>query len=178
MSPRTTPWPSRRLRRALRLPDQHENSGVAAVEFAICATIFLTILAGTIDIGLTLYTDFQLDTAVNAGAQYTLNNTAMVGSNPSTLSSNILSIVNDLNGTGTNTVNVNNSNDGTHCYCPSGSPGNWSWGSAVACGSTCNSGVAGQFVAITASRTITSIFPAFGFVPNSTISRSVLVETQ
>jgi len=45
-----------------------------------------------------LYTDFQLDSAVDSGAQYALNNAAMVGSNPATLSSNVSSIVNNLNG--------------------------------------------------------------------------------
>ena len=115
-----------------------ENAGIAAVEFAICSTILLTILAGTIDIGLMLYTDFQLDAAVSAGAQYAVNNAAMVGSSPSTLNSNVSSIVNNINGSSwaTSTINVNNSNDGTHCYCPSGSPGNWTWGSTVTCGSS------------------------------------------
>jgi len=110
-----------------------------------------------------------------------LNDTAMVGSNPSTLSSNISSVVNNVNGSGwaTSTVNVNNSNDGTHCYCPSGSPGNWTWGGTVACGNACTgAGFAGQFVTITANHSISPMFPSFGFVPNGTISRSVLVETQ
>jgi Flp pilus assembly protein TadG len=158
-----------------------ENSGIAAVEFAICSTIFLTILAGTVDIGLLLYTDFQLDTAVNAGAQYAVNNAAMVGSGPSTLNTEISSLVNNLNGTGwaTSTVNVNNSNDSTGCYCPSGSPGNWSWGSTVGCGTSCaGGGIGGQFVTITANRSVSPLFPTFGFMPNGTISRSALVETQ
>jgi len=170
------------LKHVLRVMAPRENDGVAAVEFAILSTIFLTLLAGTIDIGLMLYTEFQLDSAVDSGAQYALNNAAMVGSNPTTLSSNVSSIVNNLNGSSwaTSTVNVNNGNDSTHCYCPSGSPGNWSWGSAVTCGSTCpgGSGIAGQFVTIIANRSISALFPTFGFVPNGTISRSVLVETQ
>jgi len=86
------------LKHVLRVMAPRENDGVAAVEFAILSTIFLTLLAGTIDIGLMLYTDFQLDSAVDSGAQYALNNAAMVGSNPATLSSNVSSIVNNLNG--------------------------------------------------------------------------------
>ena len=128
-----------------------------------------------------LYTDFQLDTAVNAGGQYAVNNAAMVGSNPSTLNTEISNIVNNLNGTGwaTSTVNVNNSNDTTGCYCPSGSPGSWSWGTTVTCGSSCTGGgIGGQFVTITANRSVSLLFPTFGFVQNGTISRSVLVETQ
>jgi len=168
-------------RRASRILAASENAGVAAVEFAICATVLLTILAGTVDIGLLLYTDFQLDTAVNAGAQYAVNNAAMVGSGPSTLNTEISNIVNNLNGTSwaTSTVNVNNSNDTTGCYCPSGLPGSWSWGTTVTCGSSCTGGgIGGQFVTITANRSVSPLFPTFGFVQNGTISRSVLVETQ
>jgi Flp pilus assembly protein TadG len=158
-----------------------EDAGVAAVEFAICGTIFLTAVAGTVDIGLLLYTEFQLDTAVNAGAQYAINNAAMVGSGPSTLNTEISNLVDNLNGTSwaTSTVNVNNSNDTTGCYCPSGTPGNWTWGSTGTCGNSCPSGgIYGQFVTITANRSITPIFTAFGFVSSGTVSRSVLVETQ
>lgn len=171
-----------RLRRALRVLAPHENAGTAAIEFAVCATIFLTAAAGTVDIGLLLYTEFELDTAVNAGAQYAVNNAAMVGSGPSTLNTEISSLVNNLNGTGwaTSTVNVNNGDDTTGCYCPSGTPGNWSWGSTATCGNSCPSGggIYGQFVTITAQHNISPIFTAFGFVTAGAVSRSVLVETQ
>jgi Flp pilus assembly protein TadG len=158
-----------------------DTAGVAAIEFAVCATVFLTALAGAADIGLLLYTDFELDNAVNAGAQYAVNNAAMVGSNPSALNTEISNLVNNVNGTGwaTSTVNVNNNNDATGCYCPSGTPGNWSWGSTVSCGSSCTGGgIGGQFVTITANRSIAPIFTAFGFVTSGTVSRSVLVETK
>ena len=169
------------MKRAFRALAPRDNTGVAAVEFAVCGSVLLIALAGTVDVGLLLYTEFQLDTAVNAGAQFAIDNAATVGSNPSALNSDIVSILTSLNSIGTNTVNVNNSNDGSHCYCPSGTPGNWSWGSAsTSCGSSCPSGggVYGQFVTVTASRNISPIFPTFGFVPNGTISRSILVETQ
>ena len=41
-----------------------ENAGVAAIEFAIFATVFVIILAGTVDIGTLVYTASQLDAAV------------------------------------------------------------------------------------------------------------------
>jgi Flp pilus assembly protein TadG len=157
------------------------NAGVAAIEFAIYATVFLMIVAATVDIGMLLFTSSELDAAVSAGAQYAVNNAAMVASNPSGLNTNISGIVDNVNGAAwaTSTVNVNNSNDSSGCYCPTGSPGNWSWGSAVTCGSACTgSGVAGQFVTITASRSISPMFASFGFVQSGTISRSALVETQ
>ena len=164
-----------------RVLKPQENSGVAAIEFAIFATVFLIILAGTVDIGMLIYTASQLDAAVSAGAQYAENNAATVSSNPSGLSSDISAVVNTANGTGwaTSTINVNNSNDATGCYCPTGAPPNWSRGAAKACGSSCTGGgVAGQFVTITASRSVSPLFPAFGFVQNDAISRSALVETQ
>ena len=169
------------LRRASGILAASESDGITASEFAICATVLLTILAGTVDIGLLLYTDFQLDTAVNAGAQYAVNNAAMVSSNPGTLNTEISNVVNNLNGAGwaTSTVNVNNSNDTTGCYCPSGSPGSWNWGTTVTCGSSCaGGGIGGQFVTITGNRSVSPLFPTFGFVQNGTISRNVLVETQ
>ncbi len=158
-----------------------EDKGVAALEFAICATLFLTILAGAIDVGRMLWTASQLDAAVSAGAQFAANNAARVASDPSGLASDTSSIVANLNGSAwaTATVAVNNSNDKTGCYCPTGSPGNWSWGATKICASACGGGgVAGQFVTITASRSISPIFSSFGFAPSGSISRSALIETQ
>jgi hypothetical protein len=181
MKPRNTPMRFySRVRRALGLPALRENAGVAAVEFAFCSTILLTAVAGTVDIGLLFYTEFELDTAVNAGAQYAVNNAAMVGSNQSGLTSEITNIVNTLDSLASPpTVGVNNS-DTTGCYCPTGTPPNWTWGSTGTCGNSCpsGSGIYGQFVTITASQNISPIFTAFGFVSSGTVSRSVLVETQ
>jgi Flp pilus assembly protein TadG len=172
----------RRLsRRALDALSAPENAGVAAIEFAIYALVFMMVVAATVDIGLLLFTSSQLDAAVSAGAEYAVNNATMAASNPSGLNTNISGIVNSAVGASwaTSTVNVNNSNDSSHCYCPTGTPGNWSWGSAVACGSTCaGGGVGGQFVTITASRSISPLFSTFGFVQSGTISRSALVETE
>jgi Flp pilus assembly protein TadG len=158
-----------------------DASGVALIEFAICATLFLTILAGVVDIGRVLWTTAQLDAAVSAGAQYAANNAARVASDPSGLATDIGNVVANLNGSNwaTATIAVNN-NDSTGCYCPSGSPGNWSWGAAKTCASACSAGggIAGQFVTISASRPISPIFSSFGFVGNGSISRDALVQTQ
>ena len=138
---------------------------------------------GNRNIGLLLFTQSELDAAVSAGAEYAANSAAVVASNPSGLSTSISHIVNNVNGSAwaTSTVNVNNGNDSTHCYCPTGTPGNWTWGSTVTCGSTCTGGgVGGQFVTITASSrsSFSPLFPGFGFVASGAISRSALVETQ
>lgn len=169
------------VRRLLRSRQPRANAGVAALEFALYSTLILVVLAGTLDLGMELYTEFQLDNAVNAGAQYVMNNAALVGTSPSTLSSTTQSLVANSNGAGwaTATVNVNNSNDSSGCYCPTGTPGNWTWGSKVSCGSSCSgSGVGGQFVTITASRPITPLFPAFTFVQSGSVSRHALIETE
>jgi Flp pilus assembly protein TadG len=158
-----------------------ENAGVAAVEFALFVSLFTIIVAGTADFGYLIYVSSQLTAAVSAGSQYAEVNAAMVSSNPSGLATNISTVVANANGQNwaTSTVNVNNGSNTTNCYCPTGSPGNWTWGTAVTCGSACaGGGVAGQFVTITASRTVSPLFPTFGLTYNGTITRSAIVETQ
>jgi Flp pilus assembly protein TadG len=160
---------------------RRESAGVAAIEFAIYALVFMMIVAATVDIGLLLFATSELDAAVSAGAEYAVNNASLAASNPSTLSSDIASVVDNAIGSSwaSSTVNVNNSNDSSHCYCPTGTPGSWTWGSTVTCGSACTGGgVGGQFVTITASRSISPLFSTFGFVPSGTVSRSALVETE
>jgi Flp pilus assembly protein TadG len=58
------------LRRVARLFKAREDDGVAAVEFAIYALVFLTVVAAVVDIGLLLFTQSELDAAVSAGAEY------------------------------------------------------------------------------------------------------------
>jgi Flp pilus assembly protein TadG len=176
-----------------------DSSGVAALEFAFLSMVFLTILAGTVDVGLLIYTEEKVDAAVVAGAQYAVVNAANVSSaNGATLATTIASVVANVNGSNwaASGVCVNNgptatANSGTaptcsgtasnadDFYCPTGTPGSWSWGSSVAQGSSCSGGgMGGKFVTITASVNFTSLFPSFGLVQNGAISRSVLVETE
>jgi Flp pilus assembly protein TadG len=157
-----------------------ENSGAAAVEFALFVPFFMLVIAGTFNLWYLTYTGSKLTAAVSAGSLYAANNAALVSISPSALQSNIETIVASTNGPSwaVSTVNVNNG-DGTHCYCPTGGPGSWNWGAAVACGDPCASGgVAGQFVTIMASRALSPLFPNFGLTYSGTISRSALVETK
>ncbi len=82
----------------LRLLRPQEDAGVAAIEFAIYALVFLMIVAATVDIGLLMFTGAQLDAAVSAGAEYAVtgNNPALVASNPSGLTTSISNIVNNV----------------------------------------------------------------------------------
>jgi Flp pilus assembly protein TadG len=183
------------LRQGLPLFSAQENDGVAAIEFAIYGTVFLMIVAATVDIGLALFTQSELDAAVSAGAQYAASGSANVNStNGASLATLIANIVTGANGTdwADSTVVVNNgptvtvtggssSSSGTaanadHQYCPTGSPGAWTWGSEDP--ASCALGVPGKFVTITASHNFSPIFSNFGFVPSGTISRSALIETQ
>lgn len=186
------------LKLLLRVLSAAESAGVAAVEFAIYGTLVLTIFAGTVDIGILMFIEFQIDFAVSAGAQYAAVNAANVNSTSgATLATSISNVVANANGTGweDGAIVVNNgptatvtggsaASSGTasnadNCYCPTGSLSSWSWGGFQTCGSSCTGGgVAGKFVTITASRSFTPLFPTFGFVQNGTISRGALVQTQ
>jgi len=182
------------VRRFPKVFSRHERNGVAAIEFALYATIFLVVLAGTVDIGNLIFAEFQLDNAVEAGAEYALvNNAAATSSGGVTLANSISSIVNNGHGSGggwSNTVVVNNgpttttsngsptasgtAGSAASCYCPTGSPGSWTWGAAKTCNSSCTAGV---FVSIVATRNIAPFFPAWGFVTNSTtLTRSAMVQ--
>jgi Flp pilus assembly protein TadG len=187
-------------RRLLDVFSRRERHGMAAVEFALFATIFLTIFASIVDIGGALYGEFQLESAIAGGAQYAIANAANVDStNGPTLASDVANIVANGNGNGWAdvTVVVNNgptvtitngtpSTSGTPSnadkfYCLSGTPPNWTWsGSTTTPGTACaGGGVTGAYVTITATRAVTALFPvSFGHLQNGTISQNAAVETQ
>ena len=67
--------------------------GQATVEFALCVTVFLMIVFGTVDFGRAIFLKTELDNAVREGARY--------GKLHPTDSSGIASaVVNKANGTG------------------------------------------------------------------------------
>jgi Flp pilus assembly protein TadG len=177
-----------------------DTRGIAAVEFAMLAPVFCLLLAGIVDLGGVLYTKFKLDAAVTAGANFAqVNATNVSSTNGATLASNIATIVETSQGSGwaNDGVVVNNgpsttvtggtaSSSGTAsnadlCYCPSGTVGSFTWGSSASCGTACsgsNTGFAGKFVTITASRSYTPIFATYGIVQNDTISATAAVQVQ
>jgi Flp pilus assembly protein TadG len=188
----------RLLKPLLRVVSREENAGVAAIEFAIYATLFATVFAATVDLALLMFAEFQMDSAVAAGAEYAALNSASVNSTSgASLASSISNVVANANGTSweDGTIIVNNgptmtvtggssaasgtASNADNCYCPSGAPPSWSWGGSVTCGSACTGGgIAGKFVTIAASRSFTALCPNFGFSPIGTITRSALVQTQ
>jgi Flp pilus assembly protein TadG len=188
----------RLLNPILRVLSRQENTGVAAIEFAVYATLFVTVFAATVDLALLMFVEFQMDSAVAAGAEYAALNSASVNSTSgASLASSISNVVANANGASweDGTIVVNNgptvtvtggssaangtASNADNCYCPTGSSASWSWGGAVTCGSACTGGsVAGKFVTIAARRSFTALFPQFGFVQNGTITQSALVQTQ
>ncbi len=189
------------LKRAARAAGPGEREGLAAVEFAIFAPVFLVVLGGIVDVGNLLLTQFQLDSTVAAGAEFAIVNNANVGStNGATLASQIATIVANSPSTSwadTVTVVVNNgptatvTNGGAPSlsgnaanadlfYCPTGSPGAWSFGASRVQGTSCGAGggIAGQFVTVTASKRVTTLLPLNGLAAQLTLTQSAIVETQ
>ncbi|HZL00180.1 MAG TPA: TadE/TadG family type IV pilus assembly protein [Caulobacteraceae bacterium] len=173
-----------------------DERGMAAVEFAILAPVFAVIFAGSADFGGVLYTQFRLNAAVSAGANYALVNAASVSSTSgASLASNVAQVVESnagsdwaddgivVNNGPTNNVTSGSSTAGgtassaDSCYCPTLAPA-FSWGGAATCGSACSGGgVAGKFVTITASKTYTPIFSSYNIVKNGAVTVTTAVET-
>ena len=174
----------------------HARNAVAAVEFAMMAPVLAILFIGIIDCAQAFLVEMKLASAIAAGAQYVVNNTSSVGSSSgATLAASTAGIVGNINATGwaSGTVVVNNGPTSTFahgtatasgtasnadsCYCLSGSPGSWSWGNPVACGSTCTTSIAGKFVTITATRRLTPFFSHYFILPTS-ITQRIVVEVQ
>jgi Flp pilus assembly protein TadG len=176
-----------------------EERGFAVLEFALLTPVVLVILAGTADLGTVLYARVQVDSAVNAAANYALVNASSVSSSgASSMASSMASYVNaSLPGTdGGAAISVNNGANQTagtgasvsggstasaadSCYCPSGSGATVTWGSATTCGSSCpNGGFAGKFVVINAHQPFTPMFSNWGIISAGAISMSAVVQVQ
>ncbi len=196
------------LRRSFRRPGglaraarfAADDRGAAAIEFAFVTPLFCLLMVGAIDLGGALYTKFQLDSAVTAGANFAQVNASNVNStNGQSLATNIATVVSSLQGSNwaDDTVVVNNgpttsvtggtqttggtASNADACYCPSGTPSAFTWGSSVTCGAACsgtNTGYAGKFVVITASRTYTPIFSNYNLINGNTITASAAVQVQ
>lgn len=172
------------------------RNAVAAVEFAMMAPVLAILFIGIIDCAQAFLVEMKLASAIAAGAQYVVNNTSSVSSTSgATLAASAAGIVGNINGSGwaSGAVVVNNGPTSTFsggtatasgtasnadsCYCLTGSPGSWSWGNPVACGSACATSIAGKFVTITATRTLTPFFSHYFILPSS-ITQRIAVEVQ
>lgn len=187
------PWSTRFRQRALA-----DTRGASAVEFALITPIFLLVLVGIIDFGGVLFTEFGLNAAISAAADFALVNAGNVNATGGgALASQLVGIASSAHATNwaSATVVVNNGPSATgnsttvtasgtaanaaYYYCPTLSGATVVWGAAVAQGSSCSNGsIAGQFVTIAANRTYTPIFGSYGIVKNNALSASTVVQVQ
>lgn len=168
-----------------------DRRGVAALEFALLAPLFMMMLIGGVDFADAYMAKSILDATLSSASNYALLNTAMA---PATLASNLTAIIANSSGVvfdGSVVVNNGNtstvtggmtSNGGsanTNCYCPSGTPPTLTWGMPVACGTVCpGSGIAGNFVSMNATYSYVPILTGYAWVPSGTLSASAVVQTK
>ncbi len=177
-----------------------DRSGVAAVEFALISPTIILVLVGLIDLGGILYTRFQLDASLSAGANYAMVNAASVNSTSgASLANTLAGLVSSgqssnwaassvtinsgptAGSTGGTVTTGGTASSADSCYCPTGAAtSSVSWGGAQTCGTTCTGGgYAGKFVLLSASRSYTPIFSGYGLVSQTgTITTSSLVQVQ
>jgi Flp pilus assembly protein TadG len=177
---------------------ERANAGIAAVEFAFLVPIFLILLMGSIDVGQMLFAYYRLDQAVAAGTQYAVLNGANVTSlNGASVAQYVATAVEDANGTAwaNDTVVVNNgpsmtvtngvatsggtASNADDYYCITGSPPNWTWGTAYTSQVSCTGGgTAGKYVTVTASYNYVPVLSFYTFITNSTLTQNGVVRVQ
>lgn len=161
------------------------TSGVAAVEFAMVAPVFLLILAGIVDLGQMLHAKSRLDAAVTASASYAIaNGEAIKDGSASQLLERVIRLASQTldPSKGTATVSINDgfqatksgnalildgsSSKASLCYCPkAGTNGAVILGSTTQCGAPCAAGgYAGKVVQISVSEPHRALFSGYGFV--------------
>lgn len=177
---------------------RRDASGVATVEFVLVAPVLVLILVAVIDMGTALFLRFQLDSAVNAAANYAIVNASNVSSaNGASLATNLANIVASAEGSNwaNSSVTVNDGPGATNsggtsgssgssspadsCYCPTGAAPSITWGSAQTCGSSCpNGGYAGKFVLVTATKSYSPIISGYGLATAGTVTSTSMVQVQ
>lgn len=127
------------------------TEGVAAIEFAIIIPLLLVMFFGIIDLGLGIYTDMQVTSASQAGAQYALNR----GFDKNGISGAVTSAT-SLGGIAASP------GPSQFCGCPSSAAV-----VATTCSTVCSNGSpAGTYVSVSAAATYTTLLPYPG-IPNS-----------
>ena len=172
------------------------RQGVAAVEFAFIAPILLILMASVSQISLFVFKRMKANEAVSSAANSALSSGAGLTSSTADSTANLLAaILRAPDKDGTALVLINGSRQynitatsvtasgpasaADECRCPSSNGASISWGSAVACTSTCPSGApAGKYVSISYSRPYKPIFPTYGIVPSTGISLQTAARVQ
>lgn len=133
-----------------------DKSGVAAIEFAALGGVMCMLLVVGADLGMAFYSDMQVQTSAQAGAEYA----AVHGYDASAVAYAVT--------TATSSSGISSSPAPVQfCGCPGAS------GVASAtCGTTCPDGMsAGTYVTVSATRTYTTLVAYPGF-PNSYVQNA------
>ena len=131
----------------------HATAGLAAVEFALIAPLLALTMICTVDLGLGIYRNMQVQNAAQAGAEYAITH----GFNASAIATATLSA------TALGTIQAS-PQPAQFCGCAS------SGGiAAVSCGATCSGGLqAGTYVTVSAQASYTTFIP-YPLLPESYI---------
>lgn len=141
----------------------HDKSGVAAIEFAALGGVMCILLIVGADIGMGFYSDMQVQTSAQAGAEY-----AAVHGFDATAVSSAVSNATSSSGITSSPAPVQ------FCGCPGASGV-----SSATCGSTCADGMsAGTYVTVSATRTYTTLVPYPGFPTSYVQSATSTVRIQ
>jgi Flp pilus assembly protein TadG len=137
------------------------NAGAAAVELALLAPAFVSLLVGVADFSMAYHDQLQLSSALAAGAEYAFTKgQTESGSTLSTDVTNFVTSVSPISLTSV-TASYNNGLSASSCYCVHGSTPSYTL--SAACGTTCLDGsgsTSGKYISIFASFTYTAIFTA------------------
>jgi Flp pilus assembly protein TadG len=126
------------------------NEGSAALEFTIFAPILLGGAVCTMDLGLGMYRNMQVQHAAQAGAQYAISH----GYDAAAISSAVTQATTYAD------ISASPAPD-QFCGCPSSTGVN-----SVTCGSTCTGGLAaGTYVTVSAGATYSTLVPYHAVLP-------------
>ncbi|EHH03596.1 hypothetical protein ATCR1_20935 [Agrobacterium tumefaciens CCNWGS0286] len=174
-----------------------DTKGTAAIEFAVVAPLFAFVLMASVDLGMVIFSRFQLEAAISAGASYAIAHGDQVNSsNGDELAKNIaLMIASHYRGDATAFIDINNGSQASYngskiivggmpsqansCYCPTGAASTVNWGSQQTCGAACpDGGRAGRYVSVTAKQAYAPFFSGFDVVRDGFIAASAIVQTK
>ena len=140
-----------------------DAAGVAAIEFAIIVPALIVMTVGTVDLGMGIYRNMQVQNAAQAGAQYAMTNSF----DPAQIAS-IVSGATGMQGISASPVPVQ------FCGCATSSGV-----SSVACGSTCPGGaIYGNYVQVSSQGTYTTLLPYPMFASSFTLTGQSTVRVQ
>jgi Flp pilus assembly protein TadG len=124
------------------------ESGIAAIEFAVLGAFLCLLVVGVGDLGLAFYSNMQVQNSAQAGAQY-----AAVHGFDATLVSNAVTNATSVTGITASPAPTQ------FCGCVTGATM-----ATATCGTTCANGMsAGTYVSVSAARTYSTLITYPGF---------------